>query len=877
MIELRVLGTLDLRDGESGRPIAAVLAQPKRTALLAYLAAAAPRGPQSRDTLLLLFWPESSQDRARNSLNQAVFNLRRTLGESALVTAGETVQLNDGSVWCDAAAYDAALREGDRATALELYRGDLLPGFHIDDCPEFDQWLTGERVRLRRSAASAAVAVADGRVRDGDLTGAIELLQRAAAWGDDQKIIERLVTLLAGSGDAAGALREYERFRAKLHAELGIDPSPGLRSLAERVRKGDVPAQESRLPELDTRLPAAAPDTATSTPAAVARASSRGWRSPAVAAIAATMVFIGVAAAWLAWSAPAMGGAGTEPVALDSRRVLVSAFENRTGEQSLDPLGYMASDWISQGIARSALARVVPFSTVVQETPYLGMNGTGAVAAANRQLAHRIGAGLLVAGAFYRAGDSLAFQAQIVDVRSGEILRALDGVRGTPLRPEEAADELQRRMLGAIATLLDERLESWPDAGSQPTSLAAYQLFADGMRTFLEAAKREFGSAEAARGSRLAADRFMAAVNADTAFTTALVWAGYGYQNARDTAAARIVVSRLEQRQLSPWAKAVLDHQHAGLARDSEAAYTAALQLADLSPDSEWLFKLGVAALETERYKTARSAFLRVDPTRGWIRDWPSYWRLRTEVQHVVGDPAAALADARAGLGTNPSEPWLRTQELWALASLGRGNELFDALAPPLAAGDRVALWRLHTSVDELLAHGHRTAARRLAQRALSVVDSALRISAQPAARAEFAYLAYQAGRRDDALREYEALVSQLAAVGEHRVRHAIVAADAGDRTQAVETLRWLSSLSGEELRAAAPRENQLWGSPEAWASLASARLAVAAGDRASALTFIQQARARGLRHSYLHLHAERQFASLQRDPAFAALLKGRE
>ena len=69
MIELRTLGTLDLRDGAMGE-IRRVLAQPKRLALLVYLALA-PAAPR-RDSLLALFWPELDQGRARLALRQAV-------------------------------------------------------------------------------------------------------------------------------------------------------------------------------------------------------------------------------------------------------------------------------------------------------------------------------------------------------------------------------------------------------------------------------------------------------------------------------------------------------------------------------------------------------------------------------------------------------------------------------------------------------------------------------------------------------------------------------------------------------------------------------------------------------------------------------------
>src|SRR5881396_3515088 len=133
MIRLHLLGAIDLRD-EDGCEVRPVLAQPKRLALLAYLAAAAPRGPHRRDTLLGIFWPELDQDHARNALSKAVHFLRRSLGEAPLVSRNaEELGLDGALVWTDVAAFGAALDADQVDEALGLYRGDLLPSFFIPD------------------------------------------------------------------------------------------------------------------------------------------------------------------------------------------------------------------------------------------------------------------------------------------------------------------------------------------------------------------------------------------------------------------------------------------------------------------------------------------------------------------------------------------------------------------------------------------------------------------------------------------------------------------------------------------------------------------------------------------------------------------------
>src|SRR5690242_2657525 len=126
VLRLHTLGALDLRSA-NGREVSAVLRQPKRLALLAYLAVSAPRRFHRRDALLALFWPELDQEHARASLRRSIYFLRSELGAEVIAGRGdEELAVPDEELWCDATALDAALAAGDPAGALALYRGPLL-------------------------------------------------------------------------------------------------------------------------------------------------------------------------------------------------------------------------------------------------------------------------------------------------------------------------------------------------------------------------------------------------------------------------------------------------------------------------------------------------------------------------------------------------------------------------------------------------------------------------------------------------------------------------------------------------------------------------------------------------------------------------------
>ena len=155
MIRLRVLGSTELQDTD-GRELSAVLAQPKRLALLSYLAVV--HGFHRRDTLLALFWPDLDTSRSREALNRAVRFLRKELGGSpgsvTLSRGTGELGIESGALRYDAATFRYHFESKRYGEALDLYRGDLLPGFFADDSGGFeDGSKANERVSVRRLLA----------------------------------------------------------------------------------------------------------------------------------------------------------------------------------------------------------------------------------------------------------------------------------------------------------------------------------------------------------------------------------------------------------------------------------------------------------------------------------------------------------------------------------------------------------------------------------------------------------------------------------------------------------------------------------------------------------------------------------------------------
>ena len=236
MLEFRTLGTIELR-GEDGAPIGEPLRHAKRTALLAYLAAPEPARRHRRETLVALLWPELDESHGRGMLRHELYELRRVLGPDVIRSDGrDTIRVDENLLACDARTVARRLSDGRLIEALDLVKGDFLPGLHLDG-GEFDHWLDGERGRLSRRAGQAAERLSALAAASGDLAAAARWARR---WTElapyEETAWHRLVALLDEAGDRAGALSAFEEFRARLRDHLEIEPAPEIRQLVGEIR-----------------------------------------------------------------------------------------------------------------------------------------------------------------------------------------------------------------------------------------------------------------------------------------------------------------------------------------------------------------------------------------------------------------------------------------------------------------------------------------------------------------------------------------------------------------------------------------------------------------------------------------------------------------
>jgi DNA-binding SARP family transcriptional activator/tetratricopeptide (TPR) repeat protein len=397
MIELHTFGRVELKSS-NGHEIRAVLAQPKRAALLAYLAAAQPRGFQRRDALLALFWPDLDQEHARAALRKAVHHLRRALGEDALEGRGdEELRLDDHVVWCDVAAFETALDARDPEAAIALYHGRFLEAFFVPDAPDFEQWMELERARLHRRAFDAAWQVTEAEEKKGNGFGAAYWARRAAALAPaDEAAIRRLMTLLDRLGDRAGALQAYDEFCRRIEAELDIEPSAETQAVARAIRASSAPALGPAPSE-------------TAPPPAPAAAAPATRRVPAARTWLAVAAGLAVAAA----TGVSLRHRGAPRSNVSPDVVAVFPFTLQ-GDVSLAYLEDGLSSLLSTGMDGAGAIRSVDPQVVLTALS----RQTGALTDPERlgNMAASLGAGFYVAGEVVAGGPELRIDARLYDV-----------------------------------------------------------------------------------------------------------------------------------------------------------------------------------------------------------------------------------------------------------------------------------------------------------------------------------------------------------------------------------------------------------------------------------------------------------------------------
>jgi DNA-binding SARP family transcriptional activator len=229
----------------------------KTAALLAYLALRP--GPQPREVLVGLLWPDSEPEAARNSLSAALSSLRRQLEKdlpdgSVLQADRASIGLNPATVSTDISDFENTL-QGANATrddaerikllsqAVELYHGPVLPGF-------YDEWALAQARCREEEFFEASSDLIDLLDSEGQHERALHYARRGVSLYPGHEAWNlSLMRLLRTMGQHEAVLRHYREFESTLQRD-GLEPSEAAQRVAQDASRSLEATRNSSAPNV---------------------------------------------------------------------------------------------------------------------------------------------------------------------------------------------------------------------------------------------------------------------------------------------------------------------------------------------------------------------------------------------------------------------------------------------------------------------------------------------------------------------------------------------------------------------------------------------------------------------------------------------------
>lgn len=278
-MQFRILGLVEVQDEQTGLRILPTGA--KQRALLGTLVVRAGHNV-SAPRLIDELWGENPPANAANALQVHVARLRRLLSgpqsrpiENAsahehahtqrpwIVTTSHGYTLRLAAVETDAAHFQHLTAQGRQVLfddpgragellrrALSLWRGPALEGSVLGDI------CAVEAAQLEEHRLTALEMMYDAYLRTGrhrEITG--ELVELTVDHPMRERFYDLLMVAFYRCGRQAEALGVYARARNRMVHELGVEPSPALRGLMERILHHDPALATTPAPLPDDPFP----------------------------------------------------------------------------------------------------------------------------------------------------------------------------------------------------------------------------------------------------------------------------------------------------------------------------------------------------------------------------------------------------------------------------------------------------------------------------------------------------------------------------------------------------------------------------------------------------------------------------------------------
>jgi len=194
----------------------------------------------TRDELVNLFWSELKEEVAKKNLRNALYQIKKTLGEDVLHTPKRSiVELSE------AVKMELDVTHLLEDNQLELYTGPFLQGYMVKNAVNFEDWIMNYREFCRERFTEFAYAQVEERDKSklNELIHTMQIVIKVDPY--DERAYRLIMQAYADSGHTNKAFKIFQSLKTLLNEDLGVEPDVETKRVFERLamQREDEPDQ----------------------------------------------------------------------------------------------------------------------------------------------------------------------------------------------------------------------------------------------------------------------------------------------------------------------------------------------------------------------------------------------------------------------------------------------------------------------------------------------------------------------------------------------------------------------------------------------------------------------------------------------------------
>lgn len=188
----------------------------------------------TRERLSSLLWSEHNDESARKNLRNAIYVIKRLIGEDVIITPNRSiVELNpDVKTYIDIDDIKSNMED-----EVENFDKVLMDNFSLKDAPDFEDWLREKRDSYQKEAINKLTIMINNAMMTKDYKNAEAYLMKLIKIDSyNEEAYRQLMQLYREKGEIKKAIECYVRLKSYLDEELGIKPEVLTQRLYQSIK-----------------------------------------------------------------------------------------------------------------------------------------------------------------------------------------------------------------------------------------------------------------------------------------------------------------------------------------------------------------------------------------------------------------------------------------------------------------------------------------------------------------------------------------------------------------------------------------------------------------------------------------------------------------